>query len=105
MAENMAYDTASWAPVQIEPRIRPESRENGNCSMNGRDFRHFRPATPEIGSLETVCGIAKARHWRPLLRWVEAEPRPAALPGWGGRIRTSAWGDQNPLPYHFATPP
>src|ERR1700738_3567748 len=26
------------------------------------------------------------------------------LPGWGGRIRTSAWGNQNPLPYHLATP-
>ena len=25
-------------------------------------------------------------------------------PGWGGRIRTSAWGNQNPLPYHLATP-
>jgi hypothetical protein len=26
------------------------------------------------------------------------------LPGWGGRIRTSAWRNQNPLPYHLATP-
>src|SRR3954470_1800449 len=26
------------------------------------------------------------------------------LPGWGGRIRTSAWWNQNPLPYHLATP-
>src|SRR5208282_1337923 len=24
--------------------------------------------------------------------------------GWGGRIRTSEWRDQNPLPYHLATP-
>src|SRR5262249_19347991 len=24
--------------------------------------------------------------------------------GWGGRIRTSAWRNQNPLPYHLATP-
>ena len=23
---------------------------------------------------------------------------------WGGRIRTSEWRDQNPLPYHLATP-
>ena len=27
-----------------------------------------------------------------------------ALCGWGGRIRTSVWRDQNPLPYHLATP-
>ena len=26
------------------------------------------------------------------------------LIGWGGRIRTSAWRNQNPLPYHLATP-
>ena len=26
------------------------------------------------------------------------------LVGWGGRIRTSAWWNQNPLPYHLATP-
>ena len=24
--------------------------------------------------------------------------------GWGGRDRTSAWGNQNPLPYRLATP-
>ena len=24
--------------------------------------------------------------------------------GWGGRIRTCEWRDQNPLPYHLATP-
>ncbi len=26
------------------------------------------------------------------------------LDGWGGRIRTSEWRDQNPLPYRLATP-
>lgn len=26
------------------------------------------------------------------------------LNGWGERIRTSAWRDQNPLPYRLATP-
>ncbi len=26
------------------------------------------------------------------------------LAGWGGRIRTSVWRNQNPLPYHLATP-
>jgi hypothetical protein len=27
-----------------------------------------------------------------------------AQSGWGGRIRTSVWRDQNPLPYRLATP-
>ena len=34
------------------------------------------------------------------------KPRIANLlsAGWGGRIRTSVWRNQNPLPYHLATP-
>src|SRR5256885_14507522 len=37
-------------------------------------------------------------------------PVPARIPrrpdetGWGGRIRTSEWRDQNPPPYHLAAP-
>jgi hypothetical protein len=30
--------------------------------------------------------------------------RKEQAPGWGGRIRTSVWRNQNPLPYHLATP-
>src|SRR5947209_7972368 len=47
-----------------------------------RDFRHFRPASPEIGSLETGCRITKPRHWLAFLQSVEPKPIPAALPGW-----------------------
>jgi hypothetical protein len=35
--------------------------------------------------------------------WGKFTPE-TALPGWGGRIRTSAWRNQNPLPYRLATP-
>ncbi len=31
-------------------------------------------------------------------------PRVALLFGWGGRIRTCECRDQNPVPYHLATP-
>ena len=31
-------------------------------------------------------------------------PRYAEDCGWGGRIRTPEWRDQNPLPYRLATP-
>ena len=34
----------------------------------------------------------------------EMQQLPACRIGWGGRIRTSEWRDQNPLPYHLATP-
>src|ERR1700719_3573842 len=32
------------------------------------------------------------------------ESSPPQKYGWGGRIRTSVWRDQNPLPYRLATP-
>jgi hypothetical protein len=47
-----------------------------------RDFLLFRPAIPEIGSLETAYRIAKARHWRAFLRSVVVNTGTAALPGW-----------------------
>ena len=31
-------------------------------------------------------------------------PENNGLDGWGGRDRTSEWGNQNPLPYRLATP-
>ena len=33
-----------------------------------------------------------------------ALPQCTEKAGWGGRIRTSVWRNQNPLPYHLATP-
>jgi hypothetical protein len=82
-AENMAFDTASRATqCRSNPVSGRSLRKTGIIQSMARDFRHFRPATPEIGSLETVCEIAKARHQRAFLRSVEAAPRPAALRGW-----------------------
>jgi hypothetical protein len=37
------------------------------------------------------------------ISWREGHGRPDRS-GWGGRVRTSEWRDQNPLPYHLATP-
>src|SRR5258708_3022727 len=34
----------------------------------------------------------------------QTTPREAGLAGWGARIRTWEWRNQNPLPYHLATP-
>ena len=41
-------------------------------------------------------------HSRPRIRRHQAWT--VELIGWGGRIRTSVWRNQNPLPYHLATP-
>ena len=41
----------------------------------------------------------------PIRRSVESKSKPGnATNGWGGRVRTSEWRNQNPLPYHLATP-
>ena len=68
------------------------------------DFRRSRPESGQIRSPETDSQFAKARHWRAFLRLQGVVSLTAGLPGWGGRIRTSAWWNQNPLPYHLATP-
>ena len=41
--------------------------------------------------------------WRPLRCGLQNLPN-LRMSGWGGRIRTSEWRNQNPLPYHLATP-
>ena len=46
---------------------------------------------------------AGTRTWIIPARWREMSG-PPEMCGWGGRIRTSAWWNQNPLPYRLATP-
>ncbi len=43
---------------------------------------------------------------RRIIRWEDCSTMEAdfGTVGWGGRIRTYVWQDQNPLPYHIATP-
>ena len=38
------------------------------------------------------------------LRRISRSLHIGGMRGWGGRIRTSGWRNQNPLPYHLATP-
>ena len=48
-------------------------------------------------------GPPNPRHCRRNCSAVQ-KPRFCRLCGWGGRIRTSEWRYQKPLPYHLATP-
>src|ERR1700687_3762425 len=68
------------------------------------DYGRFRLKIVQIWSLETAHQSAKARNWRAFLRCARGQSPVDGLAGWGGRIRTSAWWNQNPLPYHLATP-
>jgi hypothetical protein len=72
---------------RIEERARPGDRHLG---LAVHDRCAERPAN---------------RKWKSGLDF-DGKPRtPHSLSaGWGGRIRTSVWRNQNPLPYHLATP-
>jgi hypothetical protein len=89
-----------------------------------------RPSLPTyVGLLLQICGVASNRRVNSLAAGCSsgqggpakntpdaiqkrrrkhvaaAQPRSCCgKNGWGGRIRTSEWRDQNPLPYHLATP-
>src|SRR5215472_15672115 len=64
-------------------------------SYSGKRTR-FRPGDGPIGALLRGNVVRFPAMRKP--------PVETALAGWGGRIRTSEWRNQNPLPYHLATP-
>ncbi len=78
--------------------------KTGTFQISAGDYRRFRSRSAQFRSPETDSQFAKARHWRAFLRVQRAKSPGAGMVGWGGRIRTSVWWNQNPLPYHLATP-
>ena len=72
--------------LETGPHFRPQGTRIRLSLVSGRNL------TPQY---PTECGRLRERGF-----W-------SAIPGmrgWGGRIRTSVWRNQNPLPYHLATP-
>jgi hypothetical protein len=70
--------------------------------------RHWRPGAQNRRDPPGSVGLQFPRPQRPaecgaLRRIWRSLPIPT-MRGWGGRIRTSGWRNQNPLPYHLATP-
>src|ERR1700716_4284451 len=90
--------------VQIEPRLRSRSPENGNISNIRRRLSAISLRDWPNSASRDRPQFAKAPHWRGFLTLLRVKSPVARLAGWGGRIRTSAWWNQNPLPYHLATP-
>src|ERR1700736_1016414 len=88
--------------VQIEPGLRLP--KTGIFQISAGDYRRFRSQRPQFRSPETDSQFAKPRNWQAFLVNPRVKSPGAGLPGWGGRIRTSVLGNQNPLPYHLATP-
>src|ERR1700730_8431847 len=76
---------ATWALAQI-----------------GWGGRIIRPCGPHPSGRPSGVILPLLTH--PLGPFPGNEPLQPQKYGWGGRIRTSVWRDQNPLPYRLATP-
>jgi hypothetical protein len=91
------------AGVLIEPFSAISLCKTGVFRETAGDFPPFRPGDYDTGSLETKPNAQKAGISEPVRRRLQTVAN-RRLPGWGGRDRTSEWGNQNPLPYRLATP-
>jgi hypothetical protein len=69
--------------------------ETGIFQIYAGDYRLFRSRNGRFRSPETDSQFPKARHWRVFLRLLRVKCPSAGLVGWGGRIRTSVWWNQN----------
>jgi hypothetical protein len=76
----------------------PGLPKTGIFQISAGDYQRFRSGAAQIRCLETHLQFTKARHWQAFLAFPRVMSPGAGLPGWGGRIRTSAWWNQNPLP-------
>jgi hypothetical protein len=65
--------------------------KTGIFQISVGDYRRFRAKIVSIGCPGTERQSAKGRNWRAFLGFMNVQSPVAALPGWGGRIRTSIW--------------
>src|SRR5258708_31678201 len=72
----------------------------GKIWLGLKDYSALR-TSPLRGS---PSGVILPLLTHPLGSFAIDESSPPQKFGWGGRIRTSVWRDQNPLPYRLATP-
>src|ERR1700735_53960 len=89
--------SATWAQaLNWLGRIAPTAKK----WLGWKDYSALR-ASPLRGR---PSGVILPRLTHPLGSSPVDEPLQPQKFGWGGRIRTSVWRDQNPLPYRLATP-
>jgi hypothetical protein len=80
-------------------------RKTGTMPKIRRDFRHFASRNHRIWDAETLYVTQKARQPRAFQRHHWGKFLETGLAGWGGRIRTSEWRNQNPIiPPAISTP-
>ena len=101
------FDCCDWQvgrPVEDRTSLHSRSPQNGNLLSTDQrllaKISNFESnsRTPETGRR------AKSRARAGLSDACASQNRETGLGGWGARIRTWEWRNQNPLPYHLATP-
>ena len=82
---------AGRAVIGRPPAVNRRARriDMGDATMRGRCGRIANDAKNKCRRKHESCRVPHLQ---------------ALITGWGGRIRTSEWRNQNPLPYHLATP-
>jgi hypothetical protein len=90
---------ASVEPVSPSRKRKLENSEQRPAPKS----RAQRSEMPEVADQRPVPASLTRGNVDAFPFWGKYAPE-TALPGWGGRIRTSAWRNQNPLPYRLATP-
>ena len=80
-----------------------QGRQASDAS-NNRWPAFERCGNPLNATSRAAVTCRSAVHQRPSQADFINDSMSAGRPGWGGRDRTSAWGNQNPLPYRLATP-
>ncbi len=99
---------------QLRMLTRPRSRRSNESPTCVSKIWEHRRKYPEIsgrivsgfnnsGVQRSHTGYQKPRNGANS-RDINKADEETGLVGWGGRIRTSEWRNQNPLPYHLATP-
>ncbi|MEA2951832.1 MAG: hypothetical protein QOJ96_1352 [Alphaproteobacteria bacterium] len=84
-------------------RNRSVLHKSGILPTKPRDFRRNRWKIYELPAQRHLARDAKPPNGDSFVTSYRKFAEPG-LAGWGGRIRTSGWRNQNPLPYHLATP-
>ncbi len=93
--EKVERDCVPAAQRSSNPVPGGRLQKTGVFQISAGDSRRFRSVVVKMGSLETKHQSRKIRHWRAFIRFKMKQSPVVRLPGWGGRIRTSVWWNQN----------
>ncbi len=92
------------AQSNVEPFSAARFQNLGIFQINAGECVRFSPPFWAIGNIEIYWSTQKAPKWRAFLRICLRSLHTSDWLAGAGGFRTSVWRNQNPLPYHLATP-